>query len=43
VALAAQLGRLGARPALRRVLNGLGGLVFIALAVRILRARPGAA
>ena len=40
VALAAQLGRLRASPALRRALNGLGGLLFIALAVRIVRAGP---
>jgi len=43
VALAAQVGRLGARPALRRVLQGLGGLLFFMLAVRILRDRPVAA
>jgi threonine/homoserine/homoserine lactone efflux protein len=43
VALAAQLGRLRANPALQRALNGLGGVLFIALAVRILRERPVAA
>ena len=40
VALAARLGRLGARPGLRRVLNGVGGLLFIGLALRLLRERP---
>ncbi len=40
VALAARLGRLGARPGVRRALNGVGGLLFIGLAVRILRERP---
>lgn len=40
VALAARLGRLGAAPGVRRVLQGVGGLLFIGLAVRILRERP---
>ena len=40
VALAARLARLGTRPGLRRVLNGVGGLLFIGLALRILRERP---
>jgi threonine/homoserine/homoserine lactone efflux protein len=43
VAVAARLSRLQASDAARRWLNGLGGLVFIALAVRVLRARPVAA
>jgi threonine/homoserine/homoserine lactone efflux protein len=43
VAVAARLSRLQASDAARRWLNGLGGLLFIALALRILRARPGAA
>jgi threonine/homoserine/homoserine lactone efflux protein len=37
VALAAQLGRLRASPLLQRALNALGGLLFLGLAVRILR------
>ncbi len=40
VGVAARLSRLQASDAARRWLNGLGGLLFIALAVRILRARP---
>ena len=40
VLLAAQLQRLGANGPLRRVLSGLGGLLFIGLAVRILEERP---
>jgi threonine/homoserine/homoserine lactone efflux protein len=40
VLLAAQLQRLGASGPLARVLNALGGLLFIGLAVRILRERP---
>lgn len=35
VALAARLARLGSSPAVRRVLNAIGGALFIALAVRI--------
>ena len=40
VALAARLSRLQASDTARRVLNGLGGALFIALAVRILGNRP---
>jgi len=40
VAVAAQLARLGASPASRRVLNAAGGLLFIGLALRLVRARP---
>ena len=43
VALAARLSRLGASMRVRRALGGLGGLLFIALALRLLRARPLAA
>jgi threonine/homoserine/homoserine lactone efflux protein len=43
VALATQLQRLGAHASLGRVLNALGGLLFIALALRILKERPVAA
>jgi len=43
VAVAARLQRLGASPLLRRVLNGAGGLLFVALALRLLRERPVAA
>jgi threonine/homoserine/homoserine lactone efflux protein len=43
VALAARLARLGASPSLRRGLNALGGVLFIALALRLLRERPVAA
>jgi threonine/homoserine/homoserine lactone efflux protein len=43
VALAARLARLGASPRLRQVLNGLGGALFIAWAVRLLRERQVAA
>jgi threonine/homoserine/homoserine lactone efflux protein len=43
VALAAQLARLGSNGPVRRALNGLGGLLFLALAARLLRERPGAA
>jgi threonine/homoserine/homoserine lactone efflux protein len=43
VLLAAQLKRLGAHDAVRRVLNALGGLLFVGLALRILRERPVAA
>jgi threonine/homoserine/homoserine lactone efflux protein len=40
VALAARLARLGASGPVRRVLNGLGGVLFMALALRLLRERP---
>ena len=40
VLLAARLSRLGASGPLRRWLNGLGGVLFIALALRLLRERP---
>ena len=40
VLLAAQLQRLGANRPLRRLLNGLGGLLFIGLALRIVKERP---
>jgi threonine/homoserine/homoserine lactone efflux protein len=40
VAVAARLARLGSSPALRRVLNAAGGLLFIGLALRLVRARP---
>lgn len=40
VALAARLKRLGASGAVRRGLEALGGLVFIGLALRLLRERP---
>jgi threonine/homoserine/homoserine lactone efflux protein len=40
VLLAAQLQRLGTGGPLARVLNALGGLLFLALALRILRERP---
>lgn len=43
VALAARLRRLQARPAAGRVLAAAGGLLFIALALRLLRERPLAA
>ena len=43
VALAARLARLGASPRLRRGLNAAGGVLFIALALRLLRERPVAA
>ena len=43
VALAAQLSKLGASGRVRQVLNGLGGVLFIALALRLLRERPVAA
>ncbi len=43
VALAARLGRLGASPRLRRGLNAVGGVLFIALALRLLGERPVAA
>jgi threonine/homoserine/homoserine lactone efflux protein len=40
VALAARLRRLQARPAVGRLLSGVGGLLFIGLALRLLRERP---
>ena len=40
VALAARLSRLGAPGRVRQVLNALGGVLFIALALRLLRERP---
>lgn len=40
VLLASRLARLGASGRVRQVLNGLGGLLFIALALRLLRERP---
>ncbi len=40
VALASRLARPGASSRVRQVLNGLGGLLFIALALRLLRERP---
>ncbi|MDP2006227.1 MAG: LysE family translocator [Rubrivivax sp.] len=40
VLLAARLQRLQARPAARRVLGAAGGLLFIGLALRLLRERP---
>jgi threonine/homoserine/homoserine lactone efflux protein len=43
VALAARLGRFGARPGVRRGLNALGGLLFLGLALRLLGNRPVAA
>ena len=42
VALAARLARLGGSPALQRTLNGVGGLLFIGLAVLLLRDHPPA-
>jgi threonine/homoserine/homoserine lactone efflux protein len=40
VALAARLSRFGASPRLRQWLNTAGGLLFVALALRLLRERP---
>ena len=40
VLLAARLARLGGRPALRRALSAAGGLLFVALALRLLKERP---
>ena len=40
VALAARLSKLGASGRVRQGLNGLGGVLFIALALRLLRERP---
>jgi threonine/homoserine/homoserine lactone efflux protein len=42
VALAARLARLGGSPTLRRALNGVGGLLFLGLALRLLWDRPPA-
>jgi threonine/homoserine/homoserine lactone efflux protein len=43
VVLAAQLQRLGGNPTLARALNLMGGLLFIALALRVLKERPAGA
>ena len=43
VLIAARLQRLQARPAVRRVLNALGGVLFVALALRLLSERPAGA
>ena len=40
VVLAARLAKLGASGRVRQVLNALGGVLFIALALRLLRERP---
>ena len=40
VALAARLSRLGTSARLRQVFSALGGVLFVALAVRLLRERP---
>jgi threonine/homoserine/homoserine lactone efflux protein len=40
VAVSARLRRLQARPAVARGLQTLGGLLFVALALRLLRERP---
>ena len=40
VAVAARLTRLGSSPRLRRGLHAAGGLLFIGLALRLVRARP---
>ena len=40
VALAARLSKLGASGRVRQLLNGLAGVLFIALALRLLRERP---
>ena len=40
VALAAQMARLGSTSAARRLLHGVGGLLFMGLALRLLRDRP---
>jgi threonine/homoserine/homoserine lactone efflux protein len=42
VALAARLSRMGSSSRLRRALGGLGGLLFLALALRLLMQRPQA-
>ncbi|MCU0969597.1 MAG: LysE family translocator [Rubrivivax sp.] len=41
VLLAARLARVGASPALLRLLEAAGGVLFIALALKLLRERPG--
>jgi threonine/homoserine/homoserine lactone efflux protein len=43
VYVARRLGRLQASVAVRRALNGLGGVLFIGLALRLLREKPGLA
>lgn len=43
VAFTARLRRLQARPAVGRALQALGGLLFVALALRLLRERPAGA
>ena len=43
VVLAARLARLGGSAPVRQALNAAGGLLFIALALRLLRERPAAA
>jgi threonine/homoserine/homoserine lactone efflux protein len=43
VVLAARLARLGSSAAVRRALEATGGLLFVALALRILHERPGPA
>ena len=43
VALASRLARLGAPGPVKRLLEAAGGLVFIALALRLLRERPALA
>jgi threonine/homoserine/homoserine lactone efflux protein len=43
VAVAARLGRLQASPHIGRWLNGLGGVLFIGLALRLLRGKEGVA
>jgi len=43
VTAASRLARLGSSPILQRVLNALGGALFVALALRLLRERPVAA
>jgi threonine/homoserine/homoserine lactone efflux protein len=40
VVLAAQLQRLGGNPTLARALNLMGGLLFVGLALRILKEKP---
>jgi len=40
VALAARLSRLGASGRVRQALNAVGGMLFVALALRLLRERP---
>lgn len=43
VLLAARLARLGGTPALRRALSAAGGLLFVGLALRLLKERPALA